>query len=231
MLDGVRTLFLDAGGVLANPDWDRVAEALTRHGHPVSGDDLRSVESKAKHAMDTPEQIGATDDNGRGPVLFRGVLRLAGLDPDAEGMDACWDELLAYHLSHNLWDAVPDGVHEALDRFRAGGLGLVVVSNSEPTLEPLLVRLGLREKFDHVIVSAVVGVEKPDPGIFEIALERSGADRQSTVYVGDYFEIDVAGARAAGLRAILVDPGGLYADRDVNCVPDLATLANSVPAT
>jgi len=53
-------------------------------------------------------------------------------------------------------------------------------------------------------------VEKPDPRLFEIALERARADRAATIHCGDIYHIDVVGARAAGLPAVLLDSAGLY---------------------
>ena len=65
-----------------------------------------------------------------------------------------------------------------------------------------------------VIDSAVEGVEKPDPAIFRLALERTGVAPEDALYAGDIYSIDVVGARAAGLRPVLVDEGDLYPDAD-----------------
>jgi putative hydrolase of the HAD superfamily len=70
-------------------------------------------------------------------------------------------------------------------------------------------------------------VEKPDPRFFEIALQRSGSRKETTVHVGDFYEIDVVGARRAGLDAILLDPANVNEDRDcvrVRSLDELATL-------
>jgi FMN phosphatase YigB (HAD superfamily) len=68
------------------------------------------------------------------------------------------------------------------------------------------------------------GVEKPDPRLFEIALERSGARRGETLHVGDLYHVDVQGARSAGLDAVLLDPAGLYADFDCRRIRSLGEL-------
>ncbi|MEO8500523.1 MAG: HAD hydrolase-like protein, partial [Vicinamibacteria bacterium] len=73
--------------------------------------------------------------------------------------------------------------------------------------------------------SYVEKVEKPDPRFFEIALERSGSTRATTVHVGDFYEIDVVGARRAGLEAILLDPADVNRDRDCVRVRTLDELA------
>jgi putative hydrolase of the HAD superfamily len=77
-----------------------------------------------------------------------------------------------------------------------------------------------------VIDSHEERVEKPDPEIFRIALERSGSDAETTLHVGDIYHVDVVGARAAGLQAILVDRGDLHEDRDCVRVANLTELAD-----
>jgi putative hydrolase of the HAD superfamily len=75
-----------------------------------------------------------------------------------------------------------------------------------------------------VIDSRIVRVEKPDPQIFQIALERSGANPANTLYAGDMYDFDVVGARAAGLHAVLLDPYADWGNVDCERVPDLVTL-------
>jgi len=65
-----------------------------------------------------------------------------------------------------------------------------------------------------VIDSAVVGVEKPDPRIFRLALAQAGVPPSAAVYVGDLYSVDVVGARRAGLDAVLLDPRGYWGPRD-----------------
>jgi FMN phosphatase YigB (HAD superfamily) len=66
-----------------------------------------------------------------------------------------------------------------------------------------------------------VGVEKPDPRIFRIALERAQVEPDDAVYVGDLYSVDVIGARAVGMDAVLLDPGACWAPRDCPQVPGL----------
>ena len=108
------------------------------------------------------------------------------------------------------------------------GLRLTVVSNANGTLRAHLERLQLARWFDCVLDSCELGVEKPDPRLFEIALERSGARPESTIHVGDLYHVDVVGARAAGLRAVLLDETGLYADADCRRLQSLAELVEAI---
>jgi putative hydrolase of the HAD superfamily len=85
--------------------------------------------------------------------------------------------------------------------------------------------VGLTRYFDVVLDSADWGVEKPDPRLFRLAVERSGAVPATTAHVGDLFHVDVAGARAAGLReGVLLDAAGLYADVDCRRIRTLDEL-------
>ncbi len=224
-IQSVRTLFLDAGGVLVFPNWVRVADALARHGFDVTPEALARADLFARRDLDLAATVGRTDDRQRGWLYFNLVLDRAGLAQD-ERSDAALDDLHAYHDAHNLWELVPGDVPPALARFRRLGLTLVVVSNANGQLASLFARLGLAHLFDLMLDSAVEGVEKPDPRLFRIALDRSGGLPETTMHVGDLYHVDVVGARAAGLRATLLDPAGLYVDVDCPRVASLGELAD-----
>ena len=117
-------------------------------------------------------------------------------------------------------DALP-----VLRALRARGFRLAVVSNYVAALKELLQHMGIYELFDAVVISAVVGVAKPDPRIMAIALEELGADASQCVYVCDQPE-DIACAHAAGIRAILVENpivpyGDVGEDLRVHCIAEL----------
>ena len=111
----------------------------------------------------------------------------------------------------------------ALAQLRAAGHRLVVVSNWDVSLHEMLRTTGLDALVDGAISSAEAGARKPDPAIFRRALGLVGdADRRGALHAGDSLELDVAGARAAGLDAVLVARGGVPAG-----VPDgVAVLAS-----
>jgi HAD superfamily hydrolase (TIGR01509 family) len=222
----IDTVFLDAGGVLVHPNWTRVAEALGHHGIAVSGAALTAAEPPAKREMDLGTLMTRTDDRQRGWIYFESVLRHAGLEV-TDAARAALADVRAYHDRHNVWEDVRGDVVPVLTRLRAEGLRLVVVSNANGLLRALLDRLGLTAHFDHVLDSHEWGVEKPDPRLFQAALAKSGAEAARTIHVGDFFHIDVVGARAAGVEGVLFDIAGLYEDADcvrVRRLEDLATL-------
>jgi putative hydrolase of the HAD superfamily len=118
----------------------------------------------------------------------------------------------------------------ALDGARARGVKVAVISNSEGKLDGLFVDLGLRGHFDLVVDSALVGVEKPDPRIFAVALETLGVPADRALHLGDLYATDIVGARAAGLRCALVDPFEHYAGRHpgVPRVPGVVEVARAM---
>jgi putative hydrolase of the HAD superfamily len=112
-------------------------------------------------------------------------------------------------------------VPAALERLRAGGARLAVVSNWDVSLHDVLERTGLRALLDAVVISAELGVAKPDPAIFRAALERLGTRAADAIHVGDSLDTDVAGARAAGLEAVFVARNGAQAPDGVRAVTSL----------
>lgn len=219
----LETLFLDAGGVLLYPNWTRVSEALAGYAVTVSPGALARADPYARRQLDDMRTIGTTTDASRGWLFFDLILEHAGV-ARSDATAAALNDLHAYHKVSNLWEYVPADVEPALAALRSLGLRLVVVSNANGTLRAHMDRVGLRRYFDHVLDSADEGVEKPDPRFFEIALERSGARRETTVHVGDLYHVDVMGARSAGLDAILLDEADLRPDADCRRVRTLAEL-------
>jgi putative hydrolase of the HAD superfamily len=223
----LKTVFLDAGGVLIYPNWQRVSETMRRHGATVDPAALAAAEPLAKKQIDDAKTVGNTTDAARSWLYFDLILQGAGV-PRSEGVGAALAELHAFHKAHNLWEFVPPHVQPALAAIRARGLRMAIVSNANGTLCAHLDRIGVGSLVDCVLDSHDVGVEKPDPRIFEIALERSGADRGSTIHVGDFYQADVAGARAAGIRPVLLDEGGLYEGVDCPRVRSLDELVKRI---
>jgi putative hydrolase of the HAD superfamily len=104
-----------------------------------------------------------------------------------------------------------EGARAAIDGVVALGLRACCVSNSDGRAELHLKTFGVREGLEFVVDSQLVGVEKPDPRIFDIALSKLALSAARTVYVGDIRSVDEAGARAAGMHFVLIDPFGDYA--------------------
>jgi HAD superfamily hydrolase (TIGR01509 family) len=224
----INTLFLDAGGVLCYPSWSRVSAALATEGIHIAASALARAEPFAKRDIDDASVIGATDDKARGWIYFNKVLEQAGVSV-CDATDAALAGLREYHRVDNLWEDVPPDVIPALEQFRALGLTLVVVSNANGRLRHLFDRLGLTRYFDVLLDSHEWQVEKPDPRLFRIALEQARAQPEHTAHVGDLYHVDVAGARAAGLReGILLDSADLYPHADCRRIARLDELVNVI---
>ena len=227
----IETVFLDAGGVLVHPNWARVATALSVRGVATTAAALTAAEPHAKREMDLATLMARTDDRQRGWIYFESVLRHAGLDASTPAASEALAEVRAYHDVHNVWEHVPGDVVPMLAGLRALDVRLVVVSNANGRLHRMFDRVGLTPHVDVILDSHHFGVEKPDPRLFHLALAESGATAATTVHVGDFFHIDVVGARAAGLgEAVLYDPAALYDDVDCPRVHELAALVDFVAA-
>ena len=223
----IKTLLLDAGGVLTFPNWDRVSGILDRHGIGVPAEALRRAEPHAKFAIDSAYGIATTNDADRGSRYFHLTFDAAGV-PAGDLRRPALDDLWAYHQEHNLWEHLPADVIPTLDRLRAAGLTLAVASNANGVLQRLFDRLGLTPYFHAVCDSHVEGIEKPDPRFFQIVLERAGGRPETAMHVGDLYYVDVVGARSAGIEPLLLDPHGLYRDFDAPRIASLSELGSRV---
>lgn len=114
---------------------------------------------------------------------------------------------LAYGPGSEIFQAYPDVV-PCFERLRNAGIKLAVISNWDYSLHRVLAMFGLQSYLDVALASLEEGVEKPDPRLFRIALERLGTEPSDTVHVGDHPVDDVAGAESAGIRPILLDRSG-----------------------
>jgi len=232
----VELLCLDAGNTVIFLDHARLAELVRAAGHGVLAEELVRSEGEAKALAETGELLdvpwkyrekpGAV---GWGRMVGTIALR-AGLDASKvpELLDTAWP----IHEKTNLWCKVPEGLGPALDAMRARGVKVAIISNSEGMLERLFTDLGVLRHFDMVVDSGRVGVEKPDPRIFEIALQHFAVPAARALHLGDMFATDIVGARAAGMRCALIDPFQHYAGRHAGVprVPGVVQVARTIEA-
>jgi putative hydrolase of the HAD superfamily len=127
-------------------------------------------------------------------------------------------------------------VTAALRRLREGGLSLVAVSNWDCSLGRVLEQAGLAPLLDRAVSSAEVGAAKPATALFSAALAAAGCEAARAVHVGDSMENDVEGARAAGIRPVLVSRGGAGPPgstaeglRSIRGLDELASLILALP--
>lgn len=106
----------------------------------------------------------------------------------------------------------PDATRRTLAELMAKGYHLGMITNREDLGRfcAQIDEIGLRSYFDWLVAAGEVGVSKPDPAIFHLALKRAGVPADQALYVGDNYWADVIGAERAGLRAVLLDPHHLF---------------------
>jgi putative hydrolase of the HAD superfamily len=212
----VRAIFFDAGNTLVRMNYAAIVEQLAVLGHQVALDVVREAEWRARVRLDDEllARPGASTESGSSRHAYlRLVLEELGLADDATARAMSqWRE--RYRVPIGIFDVVDPEAAAALTLARQAGLRTAVISNSNGTVEALLTSLGLAPHLDFVVDSFVVGLEKPDARIFQLAVARAGLEPSQAVYVGDLYSVDVAGARGAGLDAVLIDPGGHWGRRD-----------------
>jgi putative hydrolase of the HAD superfamily len=205
-------VWLDAAGVLVLPDPDVLGPLLAYYG---AATDVERHRRAHYAAMAAKSAQGAEEMDWR--EYDRAYVTSVGVDGD-DVEDAA--TALGRTRSALLWRwPIPESV-KALAALDAAGVPLGVVSNAAGQIEAVLRRSGICQvgpgpgtAVRCVVDSAVVGVAKPDPAIFEhAAVHFPGIARQRIVYVGDSVTMDVGGATAAGLHPILLDPYGDHAD-------------------
>jgi len=108
-----------------------------------------------------------------------------------------------------------------IEALRRRGFRLGVISNGTPGVARCLEVAGVTERVEFVLVSALVGWEKPSREIFAMGLEAVGLRPDEVVFVGDHYEADIRGARAAGMQTVLIDREGRHNEADCPRVRDL----------
>lgn len=223
----LKAVLFDAGNTLIWMDHPFIVELLREHGVQTTTEGLMEAEYGAKLLMDRMARETALDDRTRGKVFFAEIFRRVGLKDEAFPTVA--QAMFARHAVQNLWGNVRERTAETLEELRRRGYRLGVISNADGRAEEALQAVGLRPHFELVIDSGLVGIDKPDPRIFHLAAERMGVAPSEAVYVGDIYEIDVQGARAAGMRGILVDPLWKWDDKDCDRIRGLHDLLDLLP--
>jgi putative hydrolase of the HAD superfamily len=123
---------------------------------------------------------------------------------------------------------VPEDVRRVLPQLKDEGYVMAVISNRDKPFQDVLDSHRLSEFFDFSLAGGDVDIYKPEPGIFEHALQRANLTSQETVYVGDNYFADVIGSRRAGLQPVLYDPDGIFPDVDCTIIKSFDELQSVV---
>jgi putative hydrolase of the HAD superfamily len=208
------TEVLRTEGVVVDPAM--VQEVVSAYSQKFT----ETVQSGEAHLWSTsPERSRAFWDG-----VYRGFLSEVGVsdhhDRLVDRLYTTFTDLASYRLHP---DVIP-----TVDRLREAGVSLGVISNFEEWLERLLETLGVTGYFPVRVISGVEGVEKPDPEIFRIALERGGVAAEESVYVGDHPFFDIEAAEEVGMVAVLIDRRGRYPDAEGIRITSLEDLPTAV---
>jgi HAD superfamily hydrolase (TIGR01549 family) len=222
-----KAVFFDFGGTLLVMRRDRIiSQILSEEGYRTTPEEVRSAYLKAE-----PQWLLTLGDQKESPsemeesyrrldtrvfdLLFPGRSieeseRMSGL------MRSRWGEVQQAIPLELYPDVLP-----TLKSLRKDGHPLAIVSNAPPETMKTIEELGLPALIPAVVVSGVVGVSKPNPEIFRIALRSVGVRAEDAVHVGDLYEADVVGARNAGIEGVLIDRDGMHDGMDC---PRVSTL-------
>jgi putative hydrolase of the HAD superfamily len=209
-LQGARACVFDAGGTLVHPDWPRLASlAEGSAGRSFGAEEMRRAFGEMLRGIGAPEPgRPVVDQNGR-HWTFRAMYGGLGLDEAA--CESLVGQIDAAHAERHIWCGCDPDAPRVIDELKRRGLLVAVVSNTEDgRARESLEAAGLAEHFDVIIDSHLVGFKKPDPAIFRHALGLLDVEPYEAVFVGDSYAYDALAARAAGMRAVLLDPFDLH---------------------
>jgi HAD superfamily hydrolase (TIGR01509 family) len=214
----VAAVTFDAGQTLVELDTRMLADRLAERGVTVGDAALEVAVPAAWQIYNQLVASGrATHTGGGWHALMTALLAGAGVTTVEPLVDWLWTQ----QPTRNLWRRPVPGMLALVDDLRRSGIAVGVISNSEGRLAELFAEIGWSDRFPVIADSGRLGIEKPDPRIFQWTLDRLAAAPEATVHVGDSWAADVVGARAAGLRAIWFGPQAVAgADHDVAVCAD-----------
>ena len=206
--DPLDCVLFDAGDTLLAPApsfQGRFVAVAADHGLPLEEAAVDAASADAVRAASGPSDW---TDPATQREFWVGFYRQVLADLGHEGRDLA--DALFEAFSDPAGYRLFDDVRPALDELAGRGVKLGVVSNFEPWLEDVLALQGVDHLFAAVAISGKLGVAKPDPVIFQWAIQEAGADAAATVHVGDQPVNDVDAARAVGLTPVLIDRFARY---------------------
>jgi putative hydrolase of the HAD superfamily len=204
-----RAIFFDAGETLLHPRPsfpELFAQVLEEEGvRPVPGPEaIDTVLVSDRFAAAAKDGELWTTSPERSKRFWLGVYRsfleglgVSGRPELAERLYLRFTDLASYELFPDVTVVLP-----ALSDL---GITLGIVSNFEAWLTKLLGALGISDLFSVTVISGQEGIEKPDPRIFQLALDRAGVRANESVYVGDNPVFDTGPAEGVGMRGVLLD--------------------------
>lgn len=220
--DGIRAVFYDLDGTLrGNRPAGRVvfADRAAALGLPITPETRRRAALwEHFYFAESPELVydrAAYQDDRRAFWLNYAVRQLQVLGASEEQARALAPQITAYmNEQFNPQDVVLEGVPETLRALRESGYFLGLLSNRFEPYDDYLNELGLSGFFHLVVHAGEAGIRKPHPEVFHYLLQKAGFRPEESIYIGDNYFADVAGARRAGMLGVLYDREGLFENPD-----------------
>ena len=233
--NAIKVIFFDVGNTLMSIDYEMVCRELDKNGIHCSASILQRADASARPIISSEvNKIKKDPSTDERVFLFTRIIEqlpieiIEHLDSTKQVAQNLVSILFNEENVMRLWSYVLPDTEEALAEFQAMGFHMHVIGNADGLLEQRLVEANLRKYFGIILDSHIVQIEKPDPRIFNIALEAANCEPQEALYVGDIYEIDIIGAKTVGMQAILIDPFSDYEGIDCERIPDLLALAEKM---
>jgi putative hydrolase of the HAD superfamily len=225
----VKAIFFDAGNTLLYPCLEKIAADLAGQGFTASVDDFHAAERAGKRKLEewlwpqirARQVLPGTDRYYWNAYYDKFVERM---EVPAEARTRLVERMRESFRDIQNWSYMFPETADVLGALSKREYRLGVISNSVGTVEAQLNRAGIGRHFEFVLDSFLVGVEKPNPEIFEMALERANVEPSAAVLVGDTYATDIGGAQLAGLRGILLDRVGAYPEATCPRITSLSEL-------
>jgi putative hydrolase of the HAD superfamily len=222
----IRTIFFDVGFTLLHPSpstfgiCQQVCQKLDIYINPDRLE--QGIESaKYSHFHQLPSNRHTWADERTIAdfwlTYFTDLLQPLVAEHDEPRLHQLIDAIIDAFKQHTNWQLYSD-VKPTLEAFRSKGYNLGIISDWNIALGPLLRQLDLTPYFDCMIVSAIARHAKPSPALYDMALERTNAIPDYTIYIGDSYVHDVLGARAVGITPILLDRTATLTKSNVDCL-------------
>ena len=217
-----KAILFDAGNTLIFINPDVVLPVFREAGTEVDDEAFWEAEFRAQVQLAQRVEAGATGTETHMWQAYFGTL-FRGCGVPEEKLEAVGHRIREVHEASHLWTWCAPETAPTLQELGERGYRLAVISNADGRVEGLIRDAGIRDFFEFVMDSAIEGVEKPDPEIFLRGCRRLGVEPAEALYVGDRYPVDVLGARAAGMEAVLLDPKGRL-EYPVDRIPHVAAL-------
>ena len=236
----IKGILFDAGGILITINYEFLARNLQiiaetdktfsiKYGPLPQWKDFETGEHLARPELDEFVADKSSENTNTRLKFLSLIWESAWRETGATDIPSSTDSIFLkwaqrieeQHIAENLWQRVIPGTGDALKTLSTLGLTMAVVSNADGRVEEILEKNNLRKYFSVVVDSHIENVEKPDPEIFRRSLSRLNLKANETLYLGDFYSIDVIGARRAGMGAVLMDPRNIWEKSDVPKVTSL----------